>query len=627
MRSISDYYLTPPSQTSYYLKVSTCSCRSELASQAKLWRFNLEPMSTTQAHNSIPPGNALRAMRDPMTFAPYTPGNRQYYLDVCVPLNKYALKGNWEAVELILRKDPRLLTASITSGGDTVLHIAAGARQVQFVEELVEMMEVWIGTEKCSQALAKQGTNGNTAFSIAAAAGSIEIAQIMMKKNEHLPKIRGGEGMTPLYTAALSGQSLMADYLYSLTKDMLEEADRQLLFLTCIDNGLYDLARKMLESDRALAKVRNIKEETALHILARMPLEFTSQSPGMWSRLITSCWKFSYKRNLKQVNEGLQLVQCVWTEILRNDHVDMMRLIEQPTKLLFDATKLGNYEFLAVLISSYPDLIWQLDDKNRSIFHVAVLHRHASIFNLVHEIGSIKDFIVTFTDDDESNNILHMAAKLAPPNQLNLVSGAALQMQRELVWFEEVKKIVQPCSIEMKNKKGQTPRELFTSEHKGLLHQGEAWMKQTAKSCMIVAALIATVVFSAAFSVPGGTSDNTGQPNFLKETAFQFFAIADGVALISSFTSILMFLLILTSRYAEGDFLKSLPLKLMIGLTSLFISIASMMVAFSTTFYLDCHHGLEWVPNLIFVFVFAFVPVALFAFQPFLQFPLRTSLV
>jgi hypothetical protein len=187
--------------------------------------------------------------------------------------------------------------------------------------------------------------------------------------------------------------------------------------------------------------------------------------------------------------------------------------------------------------------------------------------------------------------------------------------------FQEVKKIVQPLSIEMKNKEGKTPQELFSSEHEGLLRKGESWMKHTANSCTIVAALIATVVFSAAFSLPGGTSDNTGEPNFLKETAFLIFAMADGVALFSSSTSILMFLFILTSRYAENDFLKSLPLKLMIGLASLFVSIASMMVAFSTTFYLDYHYGLGWVPNLI--FVFAFVPVALFAF---LQFPLLSDM-
>nr|XP_011459318.1 PREDICTED: ankyrin repeat-containing protein At5g02620-like isoform X1 [Fragaria vesca subsp. vesca] len=587
-------------------------------------------MSIPPAHNSVLPGIQLMATGngDPIATAhfviniPSIPShrfldndNRDAYLDKCVPLNKYALKGNWEAAERILKNDPEFLTSSITRGGDTVLHIAAGARHVHFVEKLVEMMD--------EQDLALEDMEGNTAFSIAAAAGSIEIAQIMMKKNRYLPTIRGGEGMTPLYMAALMGQSVMADFLYSATKEMLEEADQQSLFFTCIDNGLYDLATKMLISNKALAKARDVKQETALHILARMPSEFTSQSPGMWSRLINSFipgWKFSYYRNLKQVDDALQLVECLWTEILRSDHDDMMGLIKHPSKLLFEATELGNYEFLAVLIRSYPDLIWHLDDKNRSIIHVAVLHRHASIFNLVHEIGSIKDIIVTFTDD-ESNNILHMAAKLAPPNQLNLVSGAALQMQRELVWFEEVKKTVQPPSIRMKNQKGKTPRELFTSEHEELLHKGEAWMKHTANSCMIVAALIATVVFSAAFSVPGGTSDNTGEPHFLKETAFLFFAIADGVALVSSSTSILMFLFILTSRYAEGDFLRSLPLKLMIGLTSLFISIASMMVAFSTTFYLDCHYGLGWLPNLI--FVFAFVPVALFAF---LHFPLLSDM-
>ena len=50
-----------------------------------------------------------------------------------------------------------------------------------------------------------------------------------------------------------------------------------------------DLAMKILKSDRELAKARNANQETALHILARMPSEFTSQSPGMWSRLINSC--------------------------------------------------------------------------------------------------------------------------------------------------------------------------------------------------------------------------------------------------------------------------------------------------------------------------------------------------
>ncbi|KAM5585449.1 ankyrin repeat-containing protein [Rosa sericea] len=543
--------------------------------------------------------------------------NREESLKTRVALYKYALKGDWGAAELILRDNSKLLLrASISRGYETVLHVAAGTSHIHFVEKLVGMMKV--------EDLALQDENGNTALCIAASAGSLEIVKILIKKNESLLTIRGGKNMAPAYIAAVLGQSEMACYLYDESKKMLEKTDRENLFFSCINNCLYDLAFELLDADKTLAKARTSsqKNKTALHILARRPSAFGgSQSPRMWTRLINSCLKFAYKRKLREANGALQLVHRLWEEVLRNDeHDDVMKLIKYPSNLLFDAAELGNYEFLAALMSSYPELVWETDEKNRTIIHVAVLHRHASIFNLVHEIGSIKDVIVTY-EDGQGNNIVHMAAKLAPRNQLNLVSGVALQMHRELVWFEEVKKIVQPQYIEMENNKGKTPQELFTKEHTALMRQGEKWMKDTATSCMLVATIIATVVFSAAFSIPGGTDDHTGKPNLLKRKAFLDFTIADEVALFSSSTAMLMFLFILTSRYAENDFRKSLPLKLMVGLTCLFISIASMMMAFSTAFYLSCQYESRWVSN--FTFLFAFVPVALFAFM---QFPLVSDM-
>ncbi|XP_040361456.1 uncharacterized protein LOC112167022 isoform X3 [Rosa chinensis] len=536
---------------------------------------------------------------------------REEYLKTCVSLYKHALKGDWEAAERILRKDTILLRASISRGYETVLHVAAGTSHIHFVEKLVSMMEV--------EDLALQDINGNTALCIAAAAGSLDIVKILIQKNKSLLTIRGGKNMAPAYMAAVLGQSEMACYLLEKTesKMMLERTDRENLFFSCINNCLYDLAFQLLDADKALAKARTSsqKNKTALHILARRPSAFRgSQIPPMWPRLINSCLKFACKRKLREANGALQLVHRLWEEILRDEYDDVMRLIKYPSNLFFDAAELGNYEFLAALMSSYPDLVWETDEKNRTIIHIAVLHRHASIFNLVHEIGSIKDVIVTYKDV-QGNNIVHMAAKLAPQNQLNLVSGIALQMHRELVWFEEVKKIVQPQYIEMENDKGKTPQELFTEEHTVLMRQGEKWMKGTATSCMLVATIIATVVFSVAFSIPSGTDDHIGKPNLLKQKAFLDFTIADEVALFSSSTAMLMFLFILTSRYAENDFRKSLPLKLMAGLTSLVISIASMMMAFSTTFYLSCQYESKWVSN--FTFLFAFLPIALFVLMKF----------
>ena len=133
-----------------------------------------------------------------------------------------------------------------------------------------------------------------------------------------------------------------------------------------------------------------------------------------------------------------QLVKFLWTTILDRHYTskeELHNIIDKPSRLIFDAAEVGNFGFLSELISAHPSLIWEVNDENRTILHIAVLHRHASIFNVVHQIGHIKDIIVTFEDDDR-NNLLHLAAKLAPPDQLGLVSGAAFQMCVELVWFE-----------------------------------------------------------------------------------------------------------------------------------------------------------------------------------------------
>lgn len=173
----------------------------------------------------------------------------------------------------------------------------------------------------------------------------------------------------------------------------------------------------------------------------------------------------------------------------------------------------------------------------------------------------------------------------------------------------------------MENSDGKTPHCLFSIEHKRLLREGEKWMKNTASSCMVVATLIATVMFAAAFTVPGGNNDK-GLPVFLNKRSFLVFIVSDAVALFSSSTSILIFLSILTSRYAEEDFLRSLPNKLVMGLATLFISIAAMMIAFSFTLFIVLGHGLEL--TTIPIAVVACVPVLMFAS---LQFPLVIDII
>ena len=61
-----------------------------------------------------------------------------------------------------------------------------------------------------------------------------------------------------------------------------------------------------------------------------------------------------------------------------------------------------------------------------------IVKRMCTIYILLYELGSKKLGVV----DKDGNNILHLAAILPKQNRLNIVSGAAFQMQRELIWFQ-----------------------------------------------------------------------------------------------------------------------------------------------------------------------------------------------
>ena len=113
------------------------------------------------------------------------------------------------------------------------------------------------------------------------------------------------------------------------------------------------------------------------------------------------------------------------------EHLIETRVIREA---LFDAARVGNIEFMVKLIRFDFDILWETED-SKSIFHVAVEERHESIFNLLHELGSVGEIIVERRFENRSN-ILHLAARLAPQEKLNAISGAALQMQRELLWFK-----------------------------------------------------------------------------------------------------------------------------------------------------------------------------------------------
>ncbi|ONH89872.1 hypothetical protein PRUPE_8G021100 [Prunus persica] len=147
----------------------------------------------------------------------------------------------------------------------------------------------------------------------------------------------------------------------------------------------------------------------------------------------------------------------------------------------------------------------------------------------------------------------------------------------------------------MENK---TAEQLFNSEHAKLLQSAQTWIKETAQSCLTVAALVATVVYAAAYTAPRG-NDSNGVPVLRHSSFFFTFAVADTVSLISSLASLVTFLSILTSPLEYQDFYRSLPFKLHLGFTLLFFSLITTMLTFIATTLLLIHPQKKWTTPLV----------------------------
>ncbi|KZV27190.1 hypothetical protein F511_30728, partial [Dorcoceras hygrometricum] len=603
-------------------------------------------------------------------FEPYTHRNgpQQHYdfrkdYTRYLSLRRAITRAEWTKARELLDEDEGARSNIISEIDETALLVAVtvGKKSNDFVKELLNSMP--------DDALAIKNTYGNTALHRAAMIGNRETAAMLLDRNPELLYITNNQDYLPVHIAATYCHKGMLEYLIGIHEQHAADTPSggqisiyekhfdkspfvgQLgasLLLAVIISQYIDVALYLVKKYKELAKLKNQSGTDALYELARSASVFESGANFIWwRRWIYSCLvlpsttndienllsnkaatkKFSwlaiiyeipFVKNIKDKKvlhqQALALIKCLCKAL------ESLPSSEASTiygRALAMAAQNNIREVVEVILDMFPTSINTTDTKTEvTIFHIAAKARSENVFNLLHQMKEGKHFFYDCIDMYH-NNYMHMCGEQAPPHKLNLVSGAALQMQRELHWFKEMAKFVTPSHRTSPNKDGKTPQMLFTEKHQELKSQGEKWMKDTATSCTIAAALIATVVFAAPFTVPGGLLQDIGTPIFMKNAWFITFAISDSVSLFSSVTSLLMFLSILTSRYAEEDFLYVLPTRLCVGLLTLFTSIISMMAAFSSAIYITLRNNSKLF--LIPVAVLACFPVASFVFS---QFPL-----
>ncbi|CAN6694003.1 unnamed protein product [Malus baccata var. baccata] len=284
------------------------------------------------------------------------------------------------------------------------------------------------------------------------------------------------------------------------------------------------------------------------------------------------------------------------------------------------AAKNGVTEMVEKILELFPVAIHDMNTEKKNLVLLAVEYRQPLVYNFLLKRKILKESVFSRVDH-EGNSALHLAAKLGEHKPW-LIPGAALQMQWEIRWYEFVKNSMPLHFFARHNKKGRTAKDIFTETHATIVKSGGEWLTNTSKSCSVVAALITTVAFATSTTIPGGINKASGKPTLENQPAFNIFAIASLVALCFSVTAMVMFLAILTSRYQEKDFGKDLPRKLLVGLTSLFVSISSMLVSFCTGHFFVLKDKLKYAAYP--VYAIACLPVTFFAV---VQFPLYFDLI
>ncbi|XP_021725903.1 uncharacterized protein LOC110693084 [Chenopodium quinoa] len=362
---------------------------------------------------------------------------RRCFQDYHVRLYKAAFNGDWKSAHEIFVEDPKCFAEIISKNGNTALHIAATAGKHIFVKELLAHANL------TDTQLVQPNKAGNTAYCLAAASGVLDLVKEMEKHNPNLPNIGGSLGKKPIQMAAVQGHEKVVDHLMTHF-DNLSPEDLINLLITVIEKDLYDVALKILDEDDELAIKRDGNAVSPLLALAR-------KTPVVMSKLshleyICNALKNKWGKQEKDHNRKLELVQQVWKRVIRErDHKKISSFLWFPSPgLLFEAIEVGNNEFIEILIREYPDLIWEVDKQQKTMFHVAVEYRQEKIFSHIFHLKDVNHLLTEYVHPITRNNILHLASSLPCPKILNKASGAALQMQRELLWFQVIHALPPP---------------------------------------------------------------------------------------------------------------------------------------------------------------------------------------
>nr|XP_023910060.1 protein ACCELERATED CELL DEATH 6-like [Quercus suber] len=449
-----------------------------------------------------------------------------------------ASSGNNQFVQEIL--EIQLCQKFVTeknSNGDLPLHVAASAGNMQIVEHLSESVPLMVKNmdenTPLHLALIKKFQVGPN---LALKAKYNKVAKFLVEKCPEVSFYPNRERKSPLYLAAEGGdEELMRHMITNCLPDGESFVHAAMYYLMSTTN-------KSIAHAAIYGSFTAGKEDILDTVLESLPNDILTVKDDKGMTPLTYAASIGYLRGVERLLRKTTM-PCVYGEDTRYYPIHI-------------ATWKGHINVVEKFLDEYPDMIELNTGAGQNILHVAAMNGKAKMVAYMLKRHDLKVEMLINNKDRNGNTPLHLAAMRRHPMVVSMLTwdkrvdltalnkegkraldialncnGRNPSFRQRLTW-EALRYVSGPRAPP-----GRVSGENLQWSKVGMTLRTDEYKDRTG-TLLLVATLVATVTFAAAFTMPGGYKESGGMAKFLEKPMFHVFVISNSIAMYSAITAV-----------------------------------------------------------------------------------------